>query len=83
MLSDFYATQSYEDPYYGDIILRQKTLTIKFNETDGTMYREIEHVPIPFSQCEVGRNIFYENREEIDKFAIDRYLCPDWLNLTL
>lgn len=28
MLSDFYATKSYEDPYYGDIILRQKTLTI-------------------------------------------------------
>lgn len=49
-----------------------------FNETDGTMYRDIEVTPIPFSMCEVGRNIFYSNKEEIEKFAIDRYHCPDW-----
>ena len=61
MLSDFYATKSYENPYYGNIILREKTMTIMKNETDGTMYRNIEHVMIPFSQCEVGRNIFYDN----------------------
>ena len=65
MLSDFYATKSYDDPYYGEMILRQKTLTIKTND-DGSMYREIEHTPIPFSHCKVGKNIFYDKLEEID-----------------
>jgi len=51
MLSDFYATKQYDNPYYGDIILRQKSLTIKHNKTDGTMYREIEHIPLSFSKC--------------------------------
>ncbi len=83
MLSDFYATKQYDDPYYGDIILRQKSLTIKRNATDGTMYREIEHIPLSFSKCKLGKNIFYENEQEIEQFAIENYYCPDALNLTL
>ena len=66
MLSDFYATKQYDNPYYGDIILRQKSLTIKQNKTDGTMYREIEHIPLSFSRCKLGKNIFYENEKEIE-----------------
>lgn len=71
MLSDFYATQSYDDPYYGNIVLRQKTLTIKTNETDGSMYRDIQHLPIPFSKCEIGRNIFYDKADEIKQYGIE------------
>lgn len=54
MLSDFYATKTYDDPYYGKLILQQKTMTVLTNKTDGTTYRDIEVTPIPFSSCVVG-----------------------------
>jgi hypothetical protein len=47
------------------------------------MYREIEHIPLPYSRCKLGKNIFYENEKEIEQFAIENYYCPDALNLTL
>ncbi len=51
MLSDFYATKSYDNPYYGSLILQQKTMTVKTNPADGTTYRDIQVVPIPYSSC--------------------------------
>jgi hypothetical protein len=66
MLSDFYATRQYDDPYYGEIILRQKALYIRQNKTDGSMYREIEHIPLTYSKCKIGKNIFYPNEKEIE-----------------
>jgi len=34
-LSDFYSTTDFVDPYYGQILLRQMTAIIKFNEKTG------------------------------------------------
>ena len=50
------------------------------NETDGTQYREFEVYDIPYSLCELDRNIFYDNKAEIEKFYIERYYCADWHN---
>ena len=58
-------------------------MTIMTNETTGQTYRDIEVWPIPYSNCVVGQNIFYENAAEIEQYGIEQYLCPDWTNLTL
>lgn len=50
------------------------------NETDGTQYREFEVYDIPYSLCELDRNIFYDNKAEIEKFYIESYYCADWHN---
>lgn len=82
MLSDFYATRSYDDPYYGRLMLQQKTMTVKTAD-DGSHYRDIQVVPIPFSSCKVGQNLFYPNVAEISEYNIGTYYCPDSTNLTL
>ena len=40
-------------------------------------------VPIPYSSCEVGKNLFYPNVAEISEYGISMYYCPDSSNLTL
>ena len=83
MLSDFYATKDYTNPYYGNIILQQKVMTVMTNQTDGSMYRDFLVTPIPFSNCIINKNIFYPNANEISQFGIQNYYCPDSINLTL
>jgi len=54
------------DPYYGSFKFQQIFVNIKINETDGTQYRTYETYNVPFSCCELGRNMFYENVAEIE-----------------
>jgi hypothetical protein len=82
-LSDFWASQTINDPSYGTLILRQLIVEIKKNETDGTSYRTFEFKNIPYSSCELGKNIHYSNVDEINQFNIGTYFCADWNNLTI
>ena len=63
--------------------MQQIKVTLLSNETDGTQYRVYETYDIPYSLCELGRNIFYDNKAEIEKFYIESYYCADWQNLTI
>ncbi|CDW82658.1 UNKNOWN [Stylonychia lemnae] len=83
MLSDFFAENTFNDPFYGKFILRQSEIYIRKNETDGTNYREFIDYYIPFSKCIVGKNFFYPNAEEVKQYGLQNYFCPDWQNLTL
>eukprot|EP00347_Sterkiella_histriomuscorum_P017804 403347926 len=83
MLSDLFAESVFNDPYYGKFVLRQSIINIKTNQTDGSSSREFIDLIIPYSKCEVGKNIFYPNVQEIKQYNIQNYFCPDWQNLTL
>jgi len=52
-------------------------------DENGTTTRDFKNFEVPTSQCELGRNFFYENKEELDMYSIGSYLCPDWTNLTI
>lgn len=83
MISDFYGEGQYEDPYYADIFLVQNVINIKTNETTGEAYREFIDYSIPFSKCQLGKNFFYPNAEEVKNYQIEKFYCPDWFNLTI
>jgi hypothetical protein len=53
------------------------------NLTDGSNYRVFDSKIIPYSPCQLGKNIFYENVEEVEQFNIENYFCADWNNLTV
>jgi len=53
------------------------------NETDGTANRVFNTYIIPYSRCEIGKNFFYENSQELELYSISSYYCPDWNNLTI
>eukprot|EP00347_Sterkiella_histriomuscorum_P017061 403350812 len=82
MVSDFFGEGDYDDPYYGEILLRQNIINI-IQKPDGTFSREFIDLDIPYSKCELGRNFFYQNKEEIKNYGIEKFYCPDWKNLTL
>jgi hypothetical protein len=50
---------------------------MKKNETDGSIYREYNIKPIPYSKCVLGKNFFYPDLEEIKDFHIENYFCAD------
>lgn len=83
MASDFYASKSYHDPYYGELILRQTIVTKKKNETDGSTYRDFQTLIVPYSNCEIDKNIFYDDLEELKLVGVEKYFCSDWNNLTV
>ena len=83
MLTDFYNTKSLDDPYYGSFSLVQEETIIMTNETDGSSYREYIFTEIPFSECVLGKNFFYDNADEIAQYSLNLYYCADWNNLTL
>ena len=66
----------------GRIYLRQFIITM-IEDENGTTTRDFKNFEVPTSQCELGRNFFYENKEELDMYSIGSYLCPDWTNLTI
>ena len=82
MMSDFYAENSFNEPYYGSLSLRQEEIYIRTNE-DGTTYRDFITKTVPISKCELGKNFFYQNEAEIAKYNLHMFYCPDWTNLTL
>jgi hypothetical protein len=59
------------------------TATIKINEKTGHSERQFQYQSVPYSKCVVGKNIFYEDLEEINKYSISEFFCPDWHNITL
>ncbi|CDW81986.1 UNKNOWN [Stylonychia lemnae] len=83
MLSDFYGSGAFDNPYYGDLFLNQNIINIKVNETTGESYREFIDYSIPFSKCKIGKNFFYPDPEEIKNYQIESFYCPDWFNLTI
>ncbi len=54
-----------------------------YNETEERYIEEFDFIDIPFSKCELGKNFFYSNPEELEIHNIDRYFCPDFTNLTI
>lgn len=82
-LADFWATHNTLDPYYGDLILRQLVVHLLPNETDGSTYRTFDSKIIPYSHCQLGKNIFYDKFDEIKQFNIEEYYCGDWTNMTI
>ncbi|CDW75112.1 UNKNOWN [Stylonychia lemnae] len=83
MLSDFYGSGAYDNPYYGDLFLTQNVINIKINQSNGESYREFLDYSIPFSKCQIGKNFFYPDPSEIKNYNIESFYCPDWLNLTI
>jgi hypothetical protein len=53
------------DPRYATLSIRQSLISTVKNETDGTYYRIFDGYDIPFSKCQLGKNVFYPNEEEI------------------
>lgn len=77
MLSDFYGSGSFDDPRYGRFKLVQYDIQMTEN---GRVYYNYD---VPFSKCELGRNFFYPNADEIKDYGIESFYCPDWHNLTI
>lgn len=77
-LSNFFGEDIPENPRMGRIYLRQFIISMRTNETDGTTYRDFQTYEVPSSKCELGKNFFYENAEELELYSIGSYLCPDW-----
>eukprot|EP00347_Sterkiella_histriomuscorum_P005886 403354899 len=83
MLSNYFVDTFYDDSYYGKFVLKQSVISILKNATDGSSYRRFKSYFIPFSKCEIGKNMFYPNSQEIKQYGIHNYFCPDWQNLTI
>ncbi|CDW74524.1 UNKNOWN [Stylonychia lemnae] len=82
-LADFYGNTIADDSKHGKLILRQFDIKILKNDSDGTSNRIFNTYLIPFSKCQIGKNFFYENSQELELYSIDSYYCPDWNNLTI
>ncbi len=59
-MSDFYGDHVFNDPKYGKFTLEQHKVKI-VNQINGTVNRDFQVFEVPFSQCELGRNFFYDN----------------------
>ncbi|CDW89563.1 UNKNOWN [Stylonychia lemnae] len=83
MLSNIRASEVFDDKRHGQFHLTQVEVEIKQNLEDGTFYREFINSDVPISNCEIGRNFFYPNIEEVTQYNTQNYFCPDWQNLTI
>lgn len=56
------------------------TTTIKSEDKN---QRHFLYESVPYSKCMVGKNIFYEDIEEVNSYGIEEFFCADWHNITL
>eukprot|EP00347_Sterkiella_histriomuscorum_P017123 403350576 len=82
-LSDYLSTKTYEDQNYGSFQVIQHIIKVKQNTTDPNDLRNFQEIIVPFSKCQIGKNIDYPNKEEINLYKIEEFYCLDFKNLSI
>ena len=65
MISDNYAEVAYNMPEHGTFSLIQGDYIILQNQSTGEFERQFNEQDIPYSKCELGRNIQFDEAKEI------------------